>query len=211
MAEALEVLYPGVKFGIGPAIENGFYYDVDLGDRQLSGDDLDGIAAKMRELAKRDAAYERTDVPKSEAISFFKDKDDEYKLELLEGLEDGTISFYQQGDFVDLCRGPHIPSTGRIKYSKILNIAGAYWRGDESRKQLTRLYGISFPKKSELDEYLERLELAKQRDHRKLGRELKLFTFSPLVGAGLPLWLPKGTVLRETLVQFMRDEQKRRG
>ncbi len=211
MAEALEELYPGVKFGIGPPIENGFYYDVDLGDRELSGDDLDTISQKMRELAKRNVAFERSDVSKSDAIKFFTEKDDEYKLELIRDLDDGTITFYEQGAFTDLCRGPHIPSTGRIKYAKMLSIAGAYWRGDQKRKQLTRLYGISFPKKSQLDEYLERLELARQRDHRKLGRELKLFTFSPLVGAGLPLWLPKGAVLRETLINFMRSEQLKRG
>ena len=211
MAEALESLYPGVKFGIGPPIDNGFYYDVDLGDAELTGDDLEGIETKMRELAKRDVSYERSEVSKSDAQQFFEEKGDEYKLELISGLDDGTITFYQQGDFVDLCRGPHIPSTGKIKYSKILNVAGAYWRGDEKRKQLTRLYGISFPKKSELDEYLERLELAKQRDHRKLGRELKLFTISPRVGSGLPLWLPKGAILRQNLVDFMRDEQLKRG
>lgn len=211
MAEALEALYPGVKFGIGPPIENGFYYDVDLGDRELTGDDLDAVTDKMRQLAKRDVPYERQEVSKDEALVYFDEKGDEYKLELIEELEDGSITFYEQGNFVDLCRGPHIPSTGRIKYPKILNIAGAYWRGDESRKQLTRLYGISFPKKSQLDEYLERLELARQRDHRKIGRELKLFAISPRVGSGLPLWLPRGTVLRETLIDFMRREQLERG
>ncbi len=211
MAEALEVLYPGVKFGIGPAIENGFYYDVDLGDRTLGEADLEKIEAKMMELAKRDVAYERREVPKAEAVAFFEEKGDEYKLELLEDLEDGTITFYSQGSFTDLCRGPHIPSTKNIKYAKLLNIAGAYWRGDESRKQLTRLYGITFPKKSELDDYLERLELARQRDHRKLGRELELFTFSNKVGPGLPLWLPKGARLRDTLSEFLKSEQTRRG
>lgn len=211
MAEALEVLYPGVKFGIGPAIENGFYYDVDLGDRTLGEADLEKIEAKMMELAKRDVAYERREVPKAEAVAFFKEKGDEYKLELLEDLDDGTITFYSQGGFTDLCRGPHIPSTKNIKYAKLLNIAGAYWRGDESRKQLTRLYGITFPKKSELDDYLERLELARQRDHRKLGRELELFTFSNKVGPGLPLWLPKGARLRDTLSEFLKSEQTRRG
>lgn len=211
MAEALEALYPGVKFGIGPAIENGFYYDVDLGDRKLTNDDLEVIEDKMRELARRDVPYERREVSKSEALNYYREKDDEYKLELIDELEDGTITFYQQGDFVDLCRGPHVPATGAIKYSKLLNIAGAYWRGDEKRPQLTRIYGISFPKKKELDEYLERLELARQRDHRKLGKELGLFTFSKRVGPGLPLWLPRGALLRETLVKFLQEEQLRRG
>ena len=211
MAEALEALYPGVQFGIGPAIENGFYYDVDLGDRRLSPDDLERIEAKMKELAKEDNRYERRAVSKQEAVEYFTEKDDEYKLELIDELEDGTITFYQQGNFVDLCRGPHIPSTKPIKYPKLLNIAGAYWRGDESRPQLTRIYGVSFPKLSMLEEHLERLELAKQRDHRKLGRELGLFMFSNKVGPGLPMWLPKGTTLRETLVDFLKEEQLRRG
>ena len=211
MAEALEALYPGVKFGIGPPIENGFYYDVDLGDYELSPDDLDTITNKMGELAKRDVPYQRSEVSKADALDYFNEKGDEYKLELIDEFEDGSITFYEQGNFTDLCRGPHLPSTGRIKYPKILSIAGAYWRGDEKRKQLTRLYGISFPKKAQLDEYLERLELAKQRDHRKLGRELRLFTVSPLVGPGLPLWLPRGAVLRQTLIDFMRKEQLERG
>lgn len=211
MAEALETLFPGVKFGIGPAISNGFYYDVDLGDRKLTGEDLEKIEAKMRELAKQNNRYERRDVSKEEAIAYFTEKEDPYKLELLEGLEDGSITFYQQGNFVDLCRGPHIPSTKPIKAVKLLNIAGAYWRGDQTRPQLTRLYGITFPKKKELDEYLELLELAKQRDHRKLGRELELFTFSNKVGPGLPMWLPKGAMLRETLSNFLKAEQLKRG
>ncbi len=211
MAEALQELYPGVKLGIGPSIDKGFYYDVDLGDKQLTADDLEAIEKKMMALAKRDAAYERREVPKDEAIAYFKEKGDEYKLELLEDLEDGTISFYTQGDFTDLCRGPHIPSTKPIKYAKLLNIAGAYWRGDQDRKQLTRIYGITFPKKGELDDFLEKLELARQRDHRKLGKELELFHFSRKVGSGLPLWLPKGTMLRETLVDFLKNEQLRRG
>ncbi|MGA1495972.1 MAG: aminoacyl--tRNA ligase-related protein, partial [Rhodothermales bacterium] len=211
MAEALQELYPGVKFGIGPAIDKGFYYDVDLGDRQLTADDLEAIEKKMMELAKRDTAFERREVSKEEAVAYFTEKGDEYKLELLEDLEDGTISFYTQGDFTDLCRGPHIPSTKPIKYAKLLNIAGAYWRGDQDRKQLTRLYGITFPKKGELDDFLEKLELARQRDHRKLGKELELFHFSRKVGSGLPLWLPKGTMLRETLVDFLKNEQLRRG
>jgi threonyl-tRNA synthetase len=211
MAEALQELYPVVKFGIGPSIDKGFYYDVDLGDKQLTADDLEAIEKKMMELAKRDVAYERREVPKDEAIAYFKEKGDEYKLELLEDLEDGTISFYTQGEFTDLCRGPHIPSTKPIKYAKLLNIAGAYWRGDQDRKQLTRIYGITFPKKGELDDFLEKLELARQRDHRKLGKELELFHFSQKVGSGLPLWLPKGTMLRETLVDFLKNEQLRRG
>jgi threonyl-tRNA synthetase len=211
MAEALQELFPGVKFGIGPAIEKGFYYDVDLGDRQLNAADLEAIENKMMELSKKDSAYVRREVPKAEAIAYFKEKGDEYKLELIEDLEDGSITFYTQGDFTDLCRGPHIPSTGQIKFAKLLNIAGAYWRGDQDRKQLTRLYGITFPKKKELDEFLEMLELARQRDHRKLGKELELFHFSAKVGSGLPLWLPKGTILRETLTDFLKNEQLRRG
>ncbi len=211
MAEALEGLFPGVKFGIGPPIEQGFYYDVDLGDRNLSNDDLATIEERMRELAARDVAYERREVSKREALDYYEAKGDEYKLELIDELPDGEITFYTQGDFTDLCRGPHIPSTGLIKYPKLLNIAGAYWRGDETRPQLTRLYGISFPKKKELDEYLERLELARERDHRKLGRELELFTFSKKVGPGLPMWLPKGATLRDTLISFLKQEQLRRG
>ena len=211
MAEALEALYPGVKFGIGPAIEGGFYYDVDLGGRKLTPEDLERLEAKMRELAKRDVPYERKAVSKDEALAYFREKGDEYKLELIDELEDGTITFYRQGEFVDLCRGPHIPSTGPIKYPKLLSIAGAYWRGDEHRPQLTRLYGITFPKKKELEEHLERLELARERDHRKLGRELELFTFSQEVGPGLPLWLPKGAILRDALADFLKQEQIRRG
>ena len=211
MAEALESLFPGVKFGIGPPIEQGFYYDVDTGDHKIGTEDLERIEERMRELAARDAAYERRDISKKDAIQYFRDKGDEYKLELLEDLEDGTITFYRQGDFVDLCRGPHIPSTGRIKYVKLLHIAGAYWRGDERRPQLTRIYGVSFPKKSMLDEHLERLALAAQRDHRKLGRELALFTFDKQVGSGLPMWLPRGAVLRETLIDFLKKEQLARG
>ncbi len=216
MAEALEALYPGVKFGIGPPIENGFYYDVDLSDAEdakgtLSQHDLEQIEAKMRELAKRDAAYECRPVSKKDAVAYFEDKGDPYKLELLEGLPDGAITFYTQGGFTDLCRGPHLPSTKPIKYPKLLSVAGAYWRGDEKRQQLTRLYGISFPKKKLLEEHLERLELARERDHRKLGRELRLFTFSQKVGPGLPMWLPKGAVLRETLSDFLKEEQIKRG
>ncbi|WP_209330347.1 threonine--tRNA ligase [Lunatimonas salinarum] len=211
MAEALEALYPGIKFGIGPPIENGFYYDVDFGDKPLDGAELEKIEAKMAELAKKKNEYIRKDVAKPAAVEYFKAKGDEYKLDLLERLEDGTITFYEQGNFVDLCRGPHIPHTGFIKAIKLLNIAGAYWRGDEKNKMLTRIYGITFPKAKELQEYLTLLEEAKKRDHRKLGRELELFTFSEKVGMGLPLWLPKGTLLRERLVNFLKKEQDRSG
>ncbi len=211
MAEALEALYPGVKFGIGPPIENGFYYDVDLGDRTLSVEDLPKIEAKMKELARQKNPYIRKEVPKEEAIAYFREKGDEYKLELLEELEDGEITFYTQGQFTDLCRGPHIPDTGKIKAVKLTAVAGAYWRGDETRKQLTRIYGITFPKQKELDEYLHRLEEARKRDHRKLGKELELFMFSEKVGAGLPIWLPKGTQLRSRLEDFLKQEQLKRG
>jgi len=211
MAEALEALYPGVKFGIGPAIENGFYYDIDLGGKQLSQDDFAAIENKMLELARNKSDYVRRPVPKAEAIDYFTQKGDQYKLDLLEGLEDGSITFYSQGNFVDLCRGPHIPNTSFIKAAKLMNVAGAYWRGDEKREQLTRVYAITFPKQKELTEYLERLEEAKRRDHRKLGKELELFAFSEKVGMGLPLWLPKGTMLRERLENFMRRAQTRAG
>ncbi len=211
MAEALEALYPGVKFGIGPPIENGFYYDVDLGDHTLSVDELPKIEAKMKELARRKNPYLRKEVPKEEAIAYFREKGDEYKLELLEDLEDGEITFYTQGEFTDLCRGPHIPDTGKIKAVKLTAVAGAYWRGDEKRKQLTRIYGITFPKQKELDEYLRLLEEARKRDHRKLGKELELFMFSEKVGAGLPIWLPKGTQLRTRLEDFLKQEQLKRG
>ncbi len=212
MAEALETLYPGVKLAIGPAIENGFYYDVDLGEgRTISSDDFPNIEKKMLELAKNKSKFERREVPKAEAIAYFTEKADPYKLELLENLEDGNITFYSQGSFTDLCRGPHIPDTGTIKAAKIMNVAGAYWRGDEKNKQLTRLYGITFPKAKDLTEYLEKLEEAKRRDHRKLGKELELFAFSERVGAGLPLWLPKGTALRERLEQFLRKAQVKAG
>ncbi|WP_038032357.1 threonine--tRNA ligase [Thermonema rossianum] len=218
LAEALEALYPGVKFGIGPPSERGgFYYDVDLSEveslkgRGLSEDDLPKIEAKMKELARQKNPYVRKEVSKQEAIEFFKKKGDPYKLELLEELNDGEITFYQQGNFIDLCRGPHIPHTGFIKAVKLLNVAGAYWRGDEKRPQLTRIYGITFPKEAELKDYLHKLEEAKKRDHRKLGKELELFTFSDKVGAGLPLWLPKGAVLRERLENFLRRAQVKAG
>lgn len=210
MAEALEALYPDVKFGIGPPIEKGFYYDIDLGDRKLGTDQLEEIEAKMKELIKADNPFERREVTKAEAVEYFSDKGDEYKLELIDELEDGSITFYSQGNFTDLCRGPHVPSTGFLKYPKLLAVAGAYWRGDEKRKQLTRIYGISYPKKAELEDYLEKLELARERDHRKLGKELELFTFSSKVGPGLPLWLPKGAMLRDTLENFLKKEQLKR-
>lgn len=211
MAEALEAIYPGVKFGIGPPIDNGYYYDVDLGDRTLTPEELPAIEAKMLELARQKNEYVRRNVSKAEAIAYFTDKGDEYKIELLQELKDGEITFYQQGNFVDLCRGPHIPNTEKIKAVKLTNIAGAYWRGDEKRKMLTRIYGITFPQDKELKEYLVLLEEAKKRDHRKLGAELELFAFSERVGAGLPLWLPKGTIVRNRLQNFLRKEQAKRG
>ena len=211
MAEALEALYPGVKLGIGPAIDNGFYYDVDLGDRVLSSDELPKIEQKMKELAALQMTFDRKEVSKKEAIAYFTSKGDEYKLELLEALEDGNITFYTQGNFTDLCKGPHLPSSEKIKAIKLLNIAGAYWRGDENRKQLTRIYGVSFPKQKELTEHLELLEEAKKRDHRKLGKEMELFTFSQKVGQGLPLWLPKGAQLREKLENFLKKAQTKAG
>ncbi|MEM9671542.1 MAG: threonine--tRNA ligase [Bacteroidota bacterium] len=211
LAEALEELYPGVKFGIGPPIANGFYYDVDLGGQALGEDDLPKIEAKMQELARQKSGYERKEVSKADAVDYFTEKGDEYKLELIQDLEDGQITFYQQGNFVDLCRGPHIPNTGFIKAIKLMNVAGAYWRGDEKNKQLTRIYGITFPKQKELKEYLELLEEAKKRDHRKLGRELGLFTFSERVGQGLPLWLPKGVIMRERLENFLKKAQQKAG
>jgi len=211
LAEALEALYPGVKFGIGPPIENGFYYDVDLGDRPFGEEDLAKVETKMIELARKNSAFTRREVSKKEALEYFSKKGDEYKIELINGLEDGSITFYQQGNFTDLCRGPHIPNTGFIKAVKLTNVAGAYWRGDEKNKMLTRIYGITFPKQKELEEYLTMLEEAKKRDHRKLGKELELFAFSENVGMGLPLWLPKGTVLRERLEQFMRKSQIKAG
>jgi threonyl-tRNA synthetase len=211
MAEAIEALYPGVKFGIGPAIENGFYYDVDLGGISISDTDLPRIEDKIRELAALKSAYVRTEVSKSEALKYFNQKGDPYKIELINDLQDGTISFYKQGNFTDLCRGPHIPDTGLIKAIKLLSIAGAYWRGNEKNKQLTRIYGITFPKQKLLDDYLVLLEQAKLRDHRKIGKELELFTFSQRVGQGLPLWLPKGAKLRELLENFLRKVQREHG
>ncbi len=210
-AEALEALYPGVKFGIGPPIDNGFYYDVDLGDQPFGDAELAAVEKKMGELAKANSEFQRRQVSKAEAVAYFTQKDDPYKLELIQDLADGSITFYQQGNFTDLCRGPHIPSTGFIKAIKLTNVAGAYWRGNEKNKMLTRVYGITFPKQKELDEYLHLLEEAKKRDHRKLGKELELFAFSEKVGMGLPLWLPKGTILRERLEQFMRKAQIKAG
>ena len=211
MAEALEALYPGVKFWVGPPIENGFYYDVDFGEHTITDKDFPAIESKMMELAKQKNPYIRREMSKAEALAYFQEKGDEYKLDLLEGLEDGTITFYDQGNFTDLCRGPHMPHTGFVKACKVMSIAGAYWKGDESQKQLTRVYGITFPKKQELKEYLELLEQAKARDHRKLGKEMDLFHFSEKVGQGLPLWLPKGTELRMRLESFLKDAQRKAG
>ncbi len=211
MAAAIEQLYPNVKFGIGPVIDNGFYYDMDFGGLQITAEDLPKIEAKMKELANAKPGFVRKEKTKAEALDFFTQKNDEYKIELISDLEDGTITFYETGSFVDLCRGPHIPDTSPIKAIKLLNIAGAYWRGDEKRKMLTRIYGITFPKQKELDEYLVLLEEAKKRDHRRLGKDLELFTFSQRVGQGLPLWLPKGAQLRERLEQFLKNVQRQAG
>jgi threonyl-tRNA synthetase len=211
LAEALEAIYPGIKFAIGPPVENGFYYDVDPGTHQLSSDDFEKIENKMLDLARQGNAYIRKEVSKADAVQYFTEKGDEYKLELIEELADGSITFYTQGGFTDLCRGPHLPDTGKIKAAKLTNIAGAYWRGDEKRPQLTRIYGITFPKQQELKDYLYLLEEAKKRDHRKLGQELELFMFSEKVGMGLPIWLPKGTALRTRLENFLKEEQIKRG
>jgi threonyl-tRNA synthetase len=211
MAEALESLYPGMKFGIGPAIENGFYYDVDPGDRVITEADLLTIENKMKELAGKNLTYTRRDISKKEALDFFSRKGDEYKTELISELEDGTITLYTQGNFTDLCRGPHLPSTEPLKAIKLLSVAGAYWRGNENRKMLTRIYGITYPKQKLLDEYLVFLEEAKRRDHRKIGKELELFAFSQKVGMGLPLWLPKGSDVRQNLITFLTKELRKRG
>jgi threonyl-tRNA synthetase len=211
MAEALEFFYPGIKLAIGPPVANGFYYDVDFMDYSIKEEDLAKIEQKMKELAKEKNAFVRKEISKAEAIAYFEDKNDPYKLELLSELEDGTITFYTQGNFTDLCRGPHLPDTGFIKAVKLTSIAGAYWRGDEKNKQLTRIYGITFPKQAELTEYLEKVEEAKRRDHRKLGKELELFTFSQKVGQGLPMWLPKGAALRERLENFLKKAQRAAG
>jgi threonyl-tRNA synthetase len=211
LAEALEALYPGVKFWVGPPIENGFYYDVDFGDQSITDKDFAKIESKMIELAKQKNPFVRSEMSKADAVAYFTEKNDEYKLDLLEGLEDGTITFYNQGNFTDLCRGPHMPHTGFVKAAKVMSIAGAYWKGDEKNKQLTRVYGITFPKKQELKAYLELLEQAKARDHRKLGKEMDLFHFSEKVGQGLPLWLPKGADLRMRLESFLKEAQRKAG
>ena len=211
MAAAIEALYPGVKFGIGPSIDNGFYYDIDTGDVTLTEADLANIEKKMLELAREKETFERIEVSKADALKYFEEKGDPYKVELINDLEDGTITYYKNGNFTDLCRGPHIPNTSFIKAVKLTSLAGAYWRGDEKRKQLTRVYGITFPKQKELDEYLVLLEEAKKRDHRKLGRELELFMFSDMVGKGLPIWLPKGTELRLRLQDYLTKIQKEYG
>jgi threonyl-tRNA synthetase len=211
LAEALEALYPGIRFWVGPPLEHGFYYDVDFGDHVFTDKDFAAVEQKMLDLARQKNPYVRRELSKAEAIAYFEEKGDPYKLDLLEGLEDGTITFYTQGEFTDLCRGPHIPHTGHIKAAKIMSIAGAYWKGDEKNKQLTRVYGITFQKKTELDEYLHLLEQARARDHRKLGKELDLFHFSDKVGQGLPLWLPKGADLRLRLETFLREAQRKTG
>lgn len=211
MAEAVESLFPGVKFWVGPAIDKGFYYDMDLGDRKLSDEDLAAIEKKMNELAKQNNAYVRKEMPKAEAVQYFADKGDEYKLDLLQNLADGSITFYTQGQFTDLCRGPHIPATGTIKAIKLTNIAGAYWKGDEKNKQLTRIYGVTFPNQKELDEYLTMLEEAKKRDHRKLGKELGIFTMDDDIGQGLPLWMPNGTIIIEELEKLAKETEEEAG
>ncbi|MFN4978150.1 MAG: threonine--tRNA ligase [Bacteroidota bacterium] len=207
LAEAVETTFPGVKFWVGPAIDRGFYYDMDLGGRQISEDELSTLEKKMDELAKKNSEYIRKEISKSDAIAYFTEKGDEYKLDLLSGLQDGEITFYTQGDFTDLCRGPHIPHTGLIKAIKLTSIAGAYWKGDEKNKQLTRIYGVSFPNQKELDEHLQMLEEAKKRDHRKLGKELGIFTFDDDVGPGLPLWMPNGTIIIEELEKLAKETE----
>ncbi len=211
MAEALEFYYPGVKFWVGPPVDNGFYYDVDLGDNKLNAEDLEKVEKKMKELAAQDNKYVRSEMPKAEAVKYFTEKGDEYKLDLLQNLNDGEITFYTQGKFTDLCRGPHIPSTGFIKAIKLMNIAGAYWKGDERNKQLTRIYGVTFPKQQQLDDYVNLLEEAKKRDHRILGKELEIFTFDDEVGPGLPLWLPKGGALIEKLEALAKKNEHEQG
>ena len=212
MAHAVQDIYPEAKFGVGPAIENGFYYDIDI-NSHLTEEDLQKIEERMNKLSKENNSFRRQDLSKSEAVSFFESKGDNYKLEILSGIDENSegVSLYKEGSFVDLCRGPHLPSTGKIKYVKLLNISGSYWRGDEHNKQLQRIYGISFPKKKMLDDYLVKLEEAKKRDHRRLGKDLELFLISNTIGSGLPVWLPKGTVLRENLENYLREEQRKRG
>lgn len=211
LAEAVQELYPDAKFGIGPPIENGFYYDIDFGDEPFGREKLEKIEKKMIELARNKSEFERREVSKKEALDFYKEKGNEYKIDLIEDLEDGTITFYEQGSFTDLCKGPHIPNTSLVKAVKLTNLSGAYWRGDVDSKMLTRIYGISFPKQKLLKEHLEQLEEAKKRDHKKLGKELGIYMMDSMVGSGLPMWLPNGTVLRRTLEAFLRDEQKKRG
>ena len=211
LAEAIEEMYPGTKFGIGPAIEEGFYYDIDLGEKVLSSNDFTKIEEKVLELARKKSEYKRTEASKADALAYFTEKNDAYKLELINDLKDGEITFYQQGNFTDLCRGPHIPNTEVIKAVKLTKVAGAYWRGDETRKQLTRVYAVTYPKQQDLKDYLFRMEEAKKRDHRKLGAELELFMFSERVGAGLPIWLPRGAALRSRLEDFLKKEQIKRG
>jgi threonyl-tRNA synthetase len=211
MAEAIETLFPGVKFWVGPPVDHGYYYDIDLGDRTMTEEDLGAIEKLMIELAKKDNKYERSEMSKSDAVQYFTEKGDEYKLDLLSGLEDGSITFYKQGNFTDLCRGPHIPSTGLIKAIKLLSVAGAYWKGDSNNKQLTRVYGITFPKQQQLDEYIHMLEEAKKRDHRILGKELEIFAFDDDVGPGLPLWLPKGAALIEKLEELAKKNEREQG
>jgi threonyl-tRNA synthetase len=211
MAEAIETLFPGVKFWVGPPVDHGYYYDIDLGDRTMTEEDLGAIEKLMIELAKKDNKYERSEMSKSDAVQYFTEKGDEYKLDLLSGLEDGSITFYKQGNFTDLCRGPHIPSTGLIKAIKLLSVAGAYWKGDSNNKQLTRVYGITFPKQQQLDEYMHMLEEAKKRDHRILGKELEIFAFDDDVGPGLPLWLPKGAALIEKLEELAKKNEREQG
>lgn len=211
LAEAVQELYPEAKFGIGPPIESGFYYDIDFGDEQITQDDLAAIEDAFIKKAREKNSFERREVSKEEALSFYEEKGNEYKTDLIQELEDGTITFYTQGDFTDLCRGPHIPNTGSVKAIKLTSLAGAYWRGDNESKQLTRIYGISFPKQKMLQEHLDRIEEAKKRDHRKLGKELGIYMIDSMVGSGLPMWLPNGTVLRRTLEEFLRNEQKKRG
>ena len=211
MAEAIESMFPGVKFWVGPPVENGFYYDVDLGDKTITEDDLRKLEVKMAELAKQNNTYIRKEIPKAEAVQYFTEKGDEYKLDLLQNLEDGAITFYTQGAFTDLCRGPHIPATGFIKAVKLTNIAGAYWKGDEKNKQLTRIYGVTFPNQKQLDEYLQLLEEAKKRDHRKLGKELGIFTMDDDVGPGLPLWMPNGTIIIEELEKLAKETEQQAG
>ncbi|HQO90269.1 MAG TPA: TGS domain-containing protein, partial [Chitinophagales bacterium] len=211
MAEAIESLYKGIKFGIGPPIEHGFYYDIDTGDTPLTLQDLEKIEKKMVELANKKSEYKRQEIAKAEAVKYFEEKGDEYKLELLEGLNDGDITFYTQGNFTDLCRGPHIPHTGHIKAIKLMKLAGAYWRGDEKRKQLTRIYGVTFPNQQELDDYLKMLEEAEKRDHRKLGQQLEIYTFDDEVGPGLPLWMPNGGFLIEKIEELAKKTEDEAG